>query len=255
MSFFYKNIKKIYDKRNSYIFYPIKEIIETPKNYGIDYIDLYLTVNDTRINGWYCKNTTKKIIFYLHGNAGNISTRTSYINFLYNIGYSVMIIDYPGFGNSEGEPTEESCLEACKKFYDYILKIYDENRIILHGESIGTSIAANLSNIYKTKYLVLLSPFTSLSNLVNETIYFGSIFGLFCGGFNTLEYLKKRYKINSIDNQLITVLVHSKNDELVNYKHSEILLQYATRIIYLTGAHSSPEITNEYIKEMMNLIK
>ena len=264
MSFFYKYIKKIYEHRDSFFFYPSKEILETPADYDIQYEDIYINYKNVnninnKIHGWYCRNNNKynKVIFYLHGNGGNISTRLNYVNLLYKFGYSLMIIDYPGFGYSEGSSTEESCINVCKLFYDYLLNIYDNDNIILHGESIGCSIAVKLSNIYKTKNIILLSPFTSIYDIINETFIFGFMISFLCNGFNTLEYLKERSKMINYETKSLytTILIHSKEDRLINCSHSEILLKYSTKLIYINGDHTVAEITEEYIDEISNLLR
>ncbi len=138
--------------------YIINSIIKTHDNVDLDVI--------------YVKNpdTTKCIIFF-HGNAGNLSMRFDMIKFLYNYA-SVVVFDYPSYGNSSGDSSNLSAYtlqkdaEAVWNYCRYTLKI-PASCISLFGESLGRAIAVTLaSNLSKTMdpnsyphSLILNSPF------------------------------------------------------------------------------------------------
>jgi alpha-beta hydrolase superfamily lysophospholipase len=106
----------------------------------------------------------KGVVLYFHGNRGDVEHygRTA-ADFTRN-GYEVWIWDYPGFGKSTGELSEQ-------KLYDYALVLYKlarshwpPSKIILYGEGIGTGIAAQLADIRDCRRLILESPVYSLES-------------------------------------------------------------------------------------------
>lgn len=247
------NINKVlYNFKSNFFFYPKKEIENIP---NIEYNDIILK-NDygDNINAWFSRNNnTDKCILLCHGNAGNISTRVQLYYYLNRLGLSVLFYDYPGFGKSTGFPTEENCINSGTTFFDYLInkKKFKKNNIIIYGESIGCSIAVSIGNIYKTKYLVLLSGFTTIRDLVPEIILFGNLLYPFTNGYNTIEYLKKREKLNFIDRKLKTLIIHSNDDELISITHGINLARHATHFLKINGGHSSPlfniEVTNYFL--------
>src|ERR1700731_4356918 len=81
--------------------------MNAPLNSGIVDVDL-TSADGTRIHAWWCPADSDQAMLYCHGNAGNLSHRgVSILNMRKLLGVSVLIIDYPGYGKSEGSPTEQ----------------------------------------------------------------------------------------------------------------------------------------------------
>ncbi len=278
----------------NFVFNPDKTIYNDPSSLNLSFEDIFLNNNSlnsssiyNKYHGWLIENNSKHlfskyIILYFHGNAGNISTRLNMINKLFSLGFSVMIFDYPGFGLSEGYPNEESCLEVSELFYKYLHenKKYSKKNIIFYGESIGGSIATTLSVKTKIKYLILHSTFSNISLIIKQFIYIPSII-LDKIGFNTIDSLKKRYKLNilkinkninensdKIENEdnktllnkinkelkLKTLIIHSKEDELIPFFHALEMSKYSTDFYECEGKHSSPKINKEFLEKIIKFI-
>ena len=74
----------------------------------MDYQDVYLETTDgVKLHGWFIEGRSDRVLLFFHGNAGNISHRLESIRQFLGLGLSVFIIDYRGYGQSEGETTEE----------------------------------------------------------------------------------------------------------------------------------------------------
>ena len=84
----------------------MKEIVQTPDKGGLTYRDISVTTRDNlRIHGWLLEaEKPKGIVFFLHGNAENISTHIGSVYWLPEHGYDVLLMDYRGYGLSEGKP-------------------------------------------------------------------------------------------------------------------------------------------------------
>jgi len=253
-------MKSIKNWIDPFFFFPNPELKNNPSSINILYEDVYVennfenTLNDV-YHGWFIKGdnnsliTRDKCILFLHGNAGNISNRLHYIESFYNMGFSLLFFDYPGFGKSNGKPSEESCIQCSSLFYDYLFvhKNITKDNIILYGESIGGSIASSLALLCNSKYLVIQSSFTEIKDI--------SLFFKLDFGFNTMEYLKKRYKLNRKDKKMKTMIIHSKEDEIIDIQNAEKLALYADNLYITTGTHSNINIDNNFIYELFSFLQ
>jgi pimeloyl-ACP methyl ester carboxylesterase len=105
------------------------------------------------------------VVLYFHGNRGNIQDYGAAVPDFTRHGYECWILDYPGFGKSTGEFSEQ-------KLYDYALVLYKlarsrwpPSKIVVYGRSMGTGIAAELADVRDCRRLILESPFYSLESL------------------------------------------------------------------------------------------
>lgn len=93
---------------SQYYFYPMRDLVRTPAELGLQYEDLTFTTRDQlKLHGWLLHADTthspqRGIVLFLHGNAENISTHIGSVYWLPEQGYDVVMLDYRGFGRSEG---------------------------------------------------------------------------------------------------------------------------------------------------------
>jgi predicted alpha/beta-fold hydrolase len=252
----------IKDFLEQFVFFPNKELKKTPASINIAYEDVYLEDGNNKYHGWYIQGnyknsiTKNKCILFFHGNAGNIGFRLNYLEKFHEVGFSVMFFDYPGFGNSTGKSNEQKCIDCADQFFDYLTteKCFHHTNIIFYGESIGGSIAISLGNKYNIKYLVLQSTFTDIKHIIKNILSF-DIFMVNNIGFETLENLKTRYKLNMLTKKMKTLIIHSHDDELIDFKHAEELGKYADKIYSCTGSHSNVNVDSEFIFNLLSFIK
>ena len=65
------------------------------------------TKDSVNLSAWYVPARDESGLLFCHGNAGNISHRLDSIRIFHDLGLSVLIFDYRGYGKSKGSPTEE----------------------------------------------------------------------------------------------------------------------------------------------------
>tara|TARA_Y200000002_G_C22567789_1_gene615294 strand:+ start:52 stop:891 length:840 start_codon:yes stop_codon:yes gene_type:complete len=248
-----------------FVFFPQKNLNKNPNNINISYENIYLKYNNIyNIHGWYIENKNKnnhkiksKVILFFHGNAGNISFRLNYIKKLYEIGFSLMFYDYPGFGLSEGNPNEENCVKTGKMFYEFLMikKKYKHENIIFYGESIGGAISANLANIVNIKHLILQSTFSDIKKIIHN-LSINNYLGLIVEniGFETIKYLESRYKKNLIAKKMKTMIIHSKEDEIIDIKNAMDLSIYSNKFHKSGGSHSNIDMDNDLIYSILEFI-
>ena len=135
--------------------------------------DVQLTSADgTRLHAWWCPaKDSDRALLYCHGNGGNLSYRgDSILRFRKELGVSVLIFDYPGYGRSEGSPSEKGCYLAADAAYAWLTdekKIAPKN-LLLYGGSLGGGVAIDLASRKEHRALILVKTFTSLPDAASS---------------------------------------------------------------------------------------
>ena len=134
---------------------------------GLPLEDVWFQAPDgARLFGWYVEaQADRPVILWSHGNAGNIIHRLENLKFLYQLGLSVFLFDYRGYGRSQAlRPSEGGLYQDAIGAYDYLTrtrKIHSE-QIVLFGRSLGASVAGELAARKPAAALILESPFPSV---------------------------------------------------------------------------------------------
>ncbi|CAN5472051.1 alpha/beta hydrolase [soil metagenome] len=117
---------------------------------------------------------SNKIILVSHGNAGNIGHRVGLSSLLVNSGASVLLYDYQGFGESDGNATCANALSDGLTAYDYVVNNlhYKPENIIIYGESVGCGVTTHIMKNRKAGKVILQSGFTSLLNAARDKLFF-----------------------------------------------------------------------------------
>jgi alpha-beta hydrolase superfamily lysophospholipase len=241
----------------SFLFFPDQNIMDTPESYQIPFQDVFVSKeNQERYHAWFMESKGPYVILFFHGNAGNISTRISFFKKLYEHHFSILAFDYPGFGKSQGKSTEESCQQAALLFFHFLQneKKYSRKKIILWGESIGGSLATLLSLTTHSPSLVLQSTFTDIQEIIHKVAPKIPSFIYHSVRFETKKYLKKRYQMAKLNKEMKTLLIHSREDELIPYTHAEFLKKYANDLWECGGKHSSPKMNEAFFKRIMDFL-
>jgi uncharacterized protein len=135
--------------------------------------DVWLEAPDgARVHAWSLKAPGKPFVtLFLHGNAGNITHRFQHLLEITNAGSSVFIPDYRGYGTSSVRPTEKGLYADAEAAYEYLLRNgYGPERIIVHGESLGTAVAVHVASRRSCAALVLEAAFTSAKDVARTVL-------------------------------------------------------------------------------------
>ncbi len=104
------------------------------------------------------------LVFYLHGNGGDLTTWTTGLDFYKRINYDLFIFDYRGYGKSTGRIESEAQLHAdVRAAWEIIAPRYRGMPIVLFGRSLGSGLATRLATEIDPTLLVLVTPFTSVA--------------------------------------------------------------------------------------------
>lgn len=112
---------------------------------------------------------SRGLVFFLHGNSGNLSTWTSNVDFYRRLGFDLFMLDYRGFGKSGGHIESEAQLHAdVQAAWKHIAPAYAGRPIAVIGRSLGSGLAVHLARSVQPELLVLVTPYASLSRLARE---------------------------------------------------------------------------------------
>jgi hypothetical protein len=232
-----------YIERRS-LFYPTREIEYFPKDFGLDYENIFFkTPDNLELNGWFVPAKDSRFtILFCHGNAGNISHRLEKLKFFHDLGCNTFIFDYRGYGRSKGRPSEKGFYRDVKSAYDYLLsrKVLP-NQIIGYGESIGAAVIIDLASKNKLGGLIVDSSITNAKDMV-RVIYPFLPYWIFSSRWDSLS------KIRSIT--IPKLIIHSINDEIVPFKLGKKLFDAAVspkEFLEIHGGHNSCFFESENI--------
>lgn len=106
----------------------------------------------------------ESVVIYFHGNAGTATTHLDEANGWINAGFGVLLVEYRGYPNSTGTPSEDGLHLDAKAAYEFISQKGDWP-IALYGFSLGTGVATRLASETEIVALVLEAPFDALENV------------------------------------------------------------------------------------------
>jgi hypothetical protein len=117
------------------------------------------------------------VLLWFHGNAGNISYRLDMIRMLAAIPVEIFIVDYRGYGRSEGTPTEAGLYLDARAAWNYLAgeRATAPERIIIFGKSLGGAVAVDLASQLESEQiepagLIVQSSFTSAADVAAEVL-------------------------------------------------------------------------------------
>lgn len=113
-------------------------------------------------------NHTRGVVLYFHGNRDNISHYAQFVPSFTKHGYEVWMMDYPGYGKSTGQVTEQRFYSDAMLLYKMAEKQFQPDSIIFYGKSLGTGVATELASHAGGKRLILETPYYSITSLAAD---------------------------------------------------------------------------------------
>ncbi len=221
------------------VFLPSTYVDFFPSDVGLEYEDIFFETKDgVSLNGWFLKaaewSGRVPTLIFLHGNAGNISNRMDRLTVLHHIGVNVFIIDYRGYGLSQGEPSEEGMYQDAQAAFDYLKTRKDirQDKIIGYGVSLGGAAAVDLATQRPVNGLILESAFTSAREMAKRILPIAP-------GFMVKTRMDSLSKIKRVI--VPKLLIHSPSDEMIPYKMALKLYEAAPvpkELLKISGSHN-----------------
>jgi hypothetical protein len=246
----------MYLRQPHMIFFPISEHYQTPADWGLEYEDVTLTTADgVQLHGWYIpKRESEQVLLFFHGNAGNISHRRDSIQLFHQLGLNVLIIDYRGFGKSEGRPSEQGLYKDAAAAWRYLTEVkgFDPDDVVIFGRSLGGAVAAELAARVEARGLILESTMSSARDFARAVFKILSRLVVLRYEFNTAQLIT--------DVHYPVLVLHSPEDEIMPFHLGRKVYDLANQpkhFVRMRGDHNNGFLLSqpEYQQELDRWLK
>ena len=222
---------------------PGRTLTMTPTNVGMDYQDVSIETTDgVTLHGWFIAGRTSQVLLFFHGNAGNISHRLDSIGQFQDLGLSVLIIDYRGYGQSAGRTTETGIYRDADAAWRYLIEGRGivASDIVIFGRSLGASVASRLAAQQQPLALIVESSFTSVPDIAQHLYPWLPARWLSRLSHATRDYVR--------DVRCPVLVVHSRDDEIIPFHHGEAIFASANEprtLLAIRGTHNDAFLRDE----------
>lgn len=249
---------------SSMYFMPMKQWVQNPANQGLAYEDIVLLhPRGRRIHGWWlpAKGSARGTVYFLHGNAQNVSTHLMNVAWLPASGFNVFLLDYRGYGLSEGKPELAGAMDDIQLGLDWLRgsgRITDKP-LVVFGQSLGGSMVLPVltqeKNHGRYDCLMIEAAFSGYRQIVNDIMASSWLFW----PLRPLVVPFQSRQFDAVDVvgslRVPLLVLHSDEDEVVPFKHGEQLFAAAAEpkeFQRLHGAHIAslrdPDVRNRLLQ-------
>ena len=179
-----------------------------------------LTPDGVKLHGWFIKSPNDKsgrLLIYFGGNSEEASWFLDNVSYLK--GWSLLLMNYRGYGLSEGSPTEKNLFQDALFIYDQFSKREDINkkRIVVMARSLGTGVGVFLASQRPLHGIILVSPYDSLQSLAKNIFPYVPVPLILKHPFDSIS------RVSKIEIPLLVLF--SSDDKVVPPKHSKKLIE------------------------------
>jgi uncharacterized protein len=184
----------------------------------------------------------RSLVIFFHGNGEVVDYLPEQVEGFRELGMGVLLVEYPGFGRSSGNPAESSITETAVAAYDAVLQReeVDPGRIVLFGRSLGGGAACALAARRPSAALILQSSFTSTRPFARSFLLPGFLVrDLFDNGAVVAAYRQP------------ILLFHGSSDTIIPPEHSRELKRLAphARLVEFPCGHNDfPPDSREFYR-------
>ncbi|GAK11577.1 alpha/beta hydrolase [Geomicrobium sp. JCM 19039] len=172
------------------------------------------TPDGTLLHGWFVGDSTEDVIFYYGGNAENVSTKAAEVNERWPE-RNVVLMNYRGYGASEGTPGEEELFSDALYVYDAVAE--NAEQITVMGRSLGTAVAAYVADNRDVDRAIFVTPFDRLASVGAAQFPFLPVDMLLRHSFETKKHLH--------DVNIPMLMIVAGDDEVVPFDRSRALYE------------------------------
>ncbi len=222
-----------------------------PFDFDVPFEELSIPVDGAQLNALHFRQPRPRgLVFFLHGNAGNLATWTTGVDFYQRVNYDMFIFDYRGYGKSSGRiQSEQQLFSDVKQAWDFIAPQYAGKPVVIYGRSLGTALAVELATKVSPDLLVLVSPYSSMEAMAKQR------YPLVPSGI--LRYpLRTDEMIGQVQSE--TVILHGSEDAFIPLTHSyelQPLINAPLKLLTVDGAgHNDIHQFPGYLEGFANVL-
>ena len=243
----------LYFFQASFIFQPSTLSNDYTYKLSYEYEEYFHSTEEgTLINALHIKaNNPKGVIFYCHGNAGDLQRWGTIVEYFVEMQYDVYIMDYRGFGKSEGAISEAALYNDVAFCYNHLKQFWDEENIIVYGRSLGNTAATKIAAINNPKQLILETPFFSITDVAKKRFPIYPVKQMVNYEFPTHHFIT--------DVNCPISIIHGTRDFTVPYSSAKKLFEAAPKDLttFTTiekGGHNNLRDFEEYHKAIEDIL-
>jgi len=237
------------------LIYPGQHLTGQSENYfpHYEYRQTWLMTPTGKVEAWLMLANPQSehklpAVIFAHGNGELIDHWSDFFADYLSMGINVFLVEFPGYGRSEGSPSQKSIHETFVLGYDWLINQpeVDADTIIGHGRSIGGGAICDLMLVRKLKALILQSTFTTLKQFAH---YYLAPEFLIRDPFNNEQNIKQ------FTGPIL--FVHGKQDQIIPFENSVVLQKAAinaTLIAYDCGHNDCPNDFKDYWLQIKNFL-
>jgi len=236
------------------LFNPRKLSSDYKFKFSVDFEEITIETKDrVKLHGVLCKaDSSTGLIFFLHGTGGNVGWYIEEIPVYTALNYDMFLLDYRGFGKSEGKITsEKQFYDDVSLAYEYFRSKYTENKIVVMGFSLGGVPAAMLASKYHPKCLILQGTAYSMKEKAKKKLPYLPITLISRYDFEIKNFI--------IETSVPIIAFHNDQDNAADPKNTLRLKPYLKpndKIIILEGEeHGNFTRNNKYLTELKEILK
>jgi len=220
----------LWASQSRFIFEPVRTLVVKPTELAFPVTDVTIPVRSAKagretLHAWWmpAARTDAKLVLYFHGNEGNVSTSVGETALLRSLGYSVLVVDYRGYGESDGGfPSESTIYEDAEAALEALLESWAvrPGDLYLYGHSLGAAVAIDLASKHaELGGLIVESAFTSIYDMARLEPKYG-IFPVQLLLNQRFESIKKVAHL-----ELPVLYIHGTADRVVPYTMGRTLYE------------------------------
>lgn len=161
------------------------------------------------------RQPVKGVVLYFHGNRSNTGFYARFAPLFTKHGYEIWMLDYPGYGKSTGELTEQRLYDWALTMYKLARTRFSPDSIVIYGKSMGTGIAAQLASVRDCKHLLLETPYYNFPSVISQYAPIYPLNSMIKFKMPTYQYLQ---------NVAAPVTIfHGTDDGIITYRNAKRL--------------------------------
>ncbi|MBF0625304.1 MAG: alpha/beta hydrolase [Magnetococcales bacterium] len=212
----------LYLSQNQQVFHPTRVREGHPAGWGLIHEPVMLDSAGIPIRAWWLPGAPERpVVLFFHGNACNISQLEGQARLFHAMGWSSLLVDYRGYGESGGEASEAGTYEDALSAWNHLTgtRTIDPGRIILYGHSLGGGVAVWLAGRTTPRGVILEGTFTSIADRAAELYPWLPVRWLARIHYDNVAGLARV--------QAPLLIIHSREDRVVPFHHGQRLFDAA----------------------------
>ncbi len=218
------------------------DVLQTPRALNWAFEEVWAEVAGGRTHGWWIPvENARGAVLFSHGSGKNISHYLDDAAYFRELGYSVLLYDYGGYGESTGAPSETRCYADIRAMWQHLREVrgLPADQIVLAGASMGGGVTADLAAEVTPRAVVLECTFTSVPDAVADS------YPWLPARLIARIQFRNKDKVGHI--QCPVLVIHSLDDTVVPFAHARRLyemIRQPKKFVEIRGSHGGGKFSS-----------